>query len=103
MTEFSAKVVLGESLTLVGQLRFTQTGPRQFSTFSYDPTWMKDPHSIVLSHGNPLNFQRKFFLCAIKSRLPGPSEISALDFKHKFGRSAVCSVSATVDNDRSIF
>src|SRR6185312_5419262 len=60
-------------------------------------------HSIVLSDGNALNFQRKFFLCMMKNRLPDPSEICALDFKHEFGRSAVCSVSATIDNDRSIF
>jgi hypothetical protein len=44
-------------------------------------------HSIILSHGNALIFQRKLFLYAIKNRLPGPSEICALDFKHEFGRS----------------
>ena len=60
-------------------------------------------HSIVLSHGNALNFQSKFFLCEMKNRLPDPSEICALDFKHEFGRSAVCLVSATIDNDWSIF
>ena len=60
-------------------------------------------HSIVLSDGNALNFQRKFFMCATKNRLTDPSENRALDFKHEFGRAAVCSVSATIANDRSIF
>src|SRR5262249_21628762 len=53
MTESSAQVALGESLTLVGQLRFTQTGPRQFSTFSYDPGWMKDPRAVTLQPDMP--------------------------------------------------
>jgi hypothetical protein len=60
-------------------------------------------HSIILRHGNALNFQRNFFLCAMKNRLADPSEICALDFKHDFGRSAVRSISATIDNDWSIF
>ncbi|NEI99827.1 hypothetical protein GR216_17800 [Rhizobium leguminosarum] len=41
MPEFNAHVVLGESLTPVGQLRVTQAGPRQFSTFAYDPATKK--------------------------------------------------------------
>lgn len=53
MTEFSAHVVLGESLTPVGQLRFTQTGPRQFSTFAYDPGWVKDPRAFILQPDMP--------------------------------------------------
>jgi serine/threonine-protein kinase HipA len=53
MTEFSARVVLGESLTPVGQLRFTQTGPRQFSAFSYDRAWMKDPRAFILQPDMP--------------------------------------------------
>lgn len=48
MTEFFARVALGESLTPVGQLRFTQTGPRQFSIFTYDPAWVKDPRAFAL-------------------------------------------------------
>lgn len=53
MTEFSAHVVLGESLTPVGQLRFTQTGPRQFSTFAYGPGWVKDPRAFILQPDMP--------------------------------------------------
>ncbi|ABA05337.1 conserved hypothetical protein [Nitrobacter winogradskyi Nb-255] len=53
MTESSAQVVLGESLTPIGQLRFTQTGPRQFSTFSYDPAWIKDPRAFTLQPDMP--------------------------------------------------
>jgi serine/threonine-protein kinase HipA len=53
MTEFSAQVVLGESLTPVGHLRFTQSGPRQFSTFSYDTAWMKDPRAFALQPDMP--------------------------------------------------
>jgi serine/threonine-protein kinase HipA len=53
MTEFSAQVVLGESLTPVGRLRFTQNGPRQFSTFSYDPAWIEDPRAFTLQPDMP--------------------------------------------------
>jgi serine/threonine-protein kinase HipA len=48
MTEFFARVALGERLAPVGQLRFTQTGPRQFSIFTYDPAWAKDPRAFAL-------------------------------------------------------
>jgi serine/threonine-protein kinase HipA len=51
MTEFFARVALGERLTPVGQLRFTQTGPRQFSIFTYDPAWVKDPRAFSLQPG----------------------------------------------------
>ena len=34
---------------------------------------------------------------------PGPSEIRALDFKREFPRSAICSISASIDSNRSIF
>jgi serine/threonine-protein kinase HipA len=54
MTDSSAQVALGKSLTLVGQLRFAQTGPRQFSTFSCDPAWMKDPRAFALQPDMPL-------------------------------------------------
>ena len=36
-------------------------------------------HSIILSHGNALTCQRKFFPRTMKNRLPNPSEICALD------------------------
>lgn len=48
MTDFSAQVALGQSLTPVGQLRFTHAGPRQFSTFSYDPAWIENPRSFAI-------------------------------------------------------
>ena len=48
MTDFLAHVALGESLIPVGQLRFTQAGPRQFSTFAYDPAWIEDPRAFPL-------------------------------------------------------
>jgi hypothetical protein len=66
------------------------------------PRFPPHSHSIILSYGNALNFRRKFFLYAMKNRLADPSEICALDFNHEFGRSAVCSVSATIGIDRSI-
>jgi hypothetical protein len=60
-------------------------------------------HSIVLTYGNALIFQRKFFLRTAKNRLADPSENRALEFKHEFRRSAICSVSATIGIDRPIF
>jgi hypothetical protein len=39
----------------------------------------------------------------MKSRLPDPSEICALEFKGEFLRFRICSVSTTIDIDRSIF
>ncbi len=54
MPDFNAHVVLGESLTPVGQLRFTQAGPRQFSTFSYDPAWIENPRAFAVQPTLPL-------------------------------------------------
>lgn len=48
MPEFNALVALGESLTRVGQLRFTQTGPRQFSTFAYNADWIENPRAFAI-------------------------------------------------------
>jgi serine/threonine-protein kinase HipA len=48
MPDFTAHVALGESLTPIGQLRFTQAGPRQFSTFSYDPAWIENPRGFAV-------------------------------------------------------
>ncbi len=48
MPDFTAHVALGESLTPVGQLRFTQAGPRQFSTFAYDPAWIENPRAFAV-------------------------------------------------------
>ena len=54
MPEFIAQVALGESLAPVGQLRFTQTGPRQFSTFTYDATWIENPRAFAVQPDMPL-------------------------------------------------
>ncbi len=54
MPDFNAHVVLGESLTAVGQLRFTQVGPRQFSTFAYDPAWIQNPRGFAVQPTFPL-------------------------------------------------
>jgi len=51
MADFAAHVALGGSLTPVGQLRFTQAGSRQFSTFSYDPAWIENPRAFALQPG----------------------------------------------------
>jgi hypothetical protein len=58
---------------------------------------------MILSYGNALIFQRKFFPRTAKNRLLDPSETCALDFKGEFRRSAICSVSTTIDVDRTIF
>jgi serine/threonine-protein kinase HipA len=55
MTEYYARVALGEGLTRVGELRFTQTGPRQFSIFAYDAAWAKDPRAFTLQPGMPFD------------------------------------------------
>jgi hypothetical protein len=56
-------------------------------------------HSIVLSHRNALNFQRKFFQRGAKNRLTDPSEICGLDFKGEFQQAAICSVPPTIGID----
>lgn len=48
MTDFNAQIVLGESLTPVGQLRFTRTGPRQYATFAYDAAWIDNPRAFAI-------------------------------------------------------
>ncbi len=48
MSDFLAQVALGESLVPVGQLRFTQAGPRQFSTFTYDAAWTEDARAFAI-------------------------------------------------------
>jgi hypothetical protein len=60
-------------------------------------------HSIILSNGNAVISQCKFFLLTTKNRLADPSEICALESKREFGRFAIRSVSATIGIDRSIF
>ena len=48
MTDFLTHVALGETLVPVGQLRFTQAGPRQFSTFTYDAAWTEDTRAFAI-------------------------------------------------------
>lgn len=55
MADFNAYVVLGETVTPVGQLRFTQAGPRQFSTFAYDPAWIENPRAFAVQPTFPLD------------------------------------------------
>ena len=54
MADFLAHVALGETLASIGQLRFTQTGPRQFSTFAYDAAWPEDPRAFAIQPDYPL-------------------------------------------------
>lgn len=54
MPDFVAEVALGESLAPVGQLRFSQAGPRQFSTFAYTPAWLENPRAFAVQPDFPL-------------------------------------------------
>lgn len=54
MTDFLAHVALGEGLTPVGQLRYTHSGPRQFSVFSYDSAWVENARAFPLQPDLPL-------------------------------------------------
>lgn len=54
MADWFAKVALGEKLTQVGELRYTRTGPRQFSVFSYDPTWAASAAAFALQPDLPI-------------------------------------------------
>lgn len=55
MADYRAKVVLGEALAPVGQLRFTRDGPRQYSSFAYDAGWIEDSRRFALSPDMPLD------------------------------------------------
>lgn len=55
MTDFRAQVALGKSLIPVGQLRYTHAGPRQFSVFSYDASWVESPRAFALQPELPLD------------------------------------------------
>ncbi|MGY4158099.1 serine/threonine-protein kinase HipA [Bradyrhizobium sp. USDA 4461] len=55
MSEYYARVALGEALTRVGELRFTKTGPRQFSVFAYDATWSQDARAFALQPNMPFD------------------------------------------------
>lgn len=54
MADSHTHVALGESLTPVGLLRFSEVGPRQFSTFTYDPRWRDNPRAFAIMPGMPL-------------------------------------------------
>lgn len=54
MTDFSAQVGLGEKLTPVGTLHFTRSGPRQYSTFAYDPEWAGSSQAFAIEPALPL-------------------------------------------------
>jgi hypothetical protein len=58
---------------------------------------------MISRHGNALIPRHKFFPHTTKNRLPDPSETCALESQGEFRRFGICSVSATIDNDRSIF
>jgi hypothetical protein len=77
--------------------------PWLFPSKALQRSYTPHSHSIILCRGNALDFQRKFFLRTTKNRLADPSENCALDFKREFRRSAICSMSATIGIDRSIF
>lgn len=50
-----AQVAIGEALSPVGQLRFTQTGARQHSTFAYDAAWTENPRGFSIQPDMPLD------------------------------------------------
>ncbi len=82
MAEFSARVALGERLVPVGQLRFTQTGPRQFSTFSYTPEWTEDAQGFALAPSLPRDagpFHTSGQREAMRDALPGAFADAAPD------------------------
>jgi len=54
MVDFVGHVVLGEGRISLGQLRFTQAGPRQFSTFTYGAEWIKNPRAFAIQPDLPL-------------------------------------------------
>jgi len=51
---------------------------------------------IIFRHGNALICRRKSFPCTAEHRAPDPSENCALQFKGKFRRFGICSVSGTI-------
>jgi len=53
MPDHTAHVALGESLTPVGQLRFTANGPRQFSAFAYEAAWIDNPRTFAVQPSLP--------------------------------------------------
>jgi hypothetical protein len=54
-------------------------------------------------HRNVLILRRQFFSRIPKNRIPDPSENRALEFKWEFRRFGICSVSAAIGINWSIF
>ncbi len=54
MADFVAHVVLGESRISVGKLRFIQSGPLQFSTFTYGAELIENPRAFAIQPDLPL-------------------------------------------------
>lgn len=74
MAEAFAQVALGEGLIPVGQLRFTQAGPRQFSTFAYDAAWVEDDRAFAVQPDFALDagpFHTSGQAGAMRDALPG--------------------------------
>ena len=78
MTDSFAQVALGEKLTPVGQLRFTRSGPRQFSTFVYDAAWIADPRAFAIQPDYPLD-SAPFHTSGQQDALPGAFTDAAPD------------------------
>ena len=60
-------------------------------------------HSILSMYRNALIYKRKIFLLTVETPTAEPSKFSAFDFKGEFARFDFSAVSATIDNDWSIF
>jgi hypothetical protein len=98
-SNWSAGVLTYNEIKLDCGLNPKMINPRR-AVFALSPS---HSHSIVLRHDNVLICQRKFFPDRPKNRIPDPSEICALELKGEFRRSAMGSVSETIDIDRPIF
>jgi hypothetical protein len=59
--------------------------------------------AIILSHGNALIFQCRFFFADGQNPTISPSKFFAFDFEGKFARFEFSAVSTTIANDWSIF
>ena len=64
---------------------------------------LRHAHSILSIHRNALICKRKSFPPMLEIRTPTRQKFFAYDFKGKFARFEFSYVSASIDNDRSIF
>lgn len=53
-TRAELDVCMGKAGVLAGRLLYTKDGPREFSAFTYDDTWLKDAHRFEISPDLPL-------------------------------------------------